>query len=141
MLNGYYRSANYETTFKHGTGYYKDFYPDDALQVEGALIEGKKDGQWKYYEYNNGNNTKIYIENYEKGKLISKNTFYSNDLMEKAIAWEHLPKRKRKYIENLYTGIFVGQNTFDGSKMVAEIIERELLLKRKRRKEYNPFMR
>lgn len=106
----------YTTTFTNGTGYYKDYYPtyDDKkmVRLEGALLNGVKDGVWIYYiRSDNGADDlillrEIYLEYYDKGKLynyiILKPDSEVEDKIKKTIEWERQPKKVRKGKENPY---------------------------------------
>lgn len=53
-LDGYYSVADYDTKFKNGLGYWKDFYYQKdtekyTLKEEGKVKNNFKFGEWKYY--------------------------------------------------------------------------------------------
>lgn len=51
-IDGKFKTYNYETTFKKGSGYWKDFYNEGAIKEEGFVQNNYKVGQWKYYNKN-----------------------------------------------------------------------------------------
>lgn len=55
-------SALYQTTFKKGTGYWKDYYyKESKLREEGNVKKNFKEGLWKYYSLSGAiDSTKIY---------------------------------------------------------------------------------
>lgn len=70
----------YKTEFRNGTGY----YVDGDLMSEGPLLNGKKNGTWKYYKRHNGSKelceTGDYINDKKHGlwKLLTYPNKYEN---------------------------------------------------------------
>ncbi|MFD2562897.1 hypothetical protein [Aquimarina rubra] len=58
-------SILYQTTFKKGNGYWKDYYyKESKLRGEGKVKNNYKEGEWKYYNvYGNEDSTKTYTLN------------------------------------------------------------------------------
>lgn len=50
----------YSSVFTNGTGYYKDFYPDGTLWIEGHIKNGYRQGEWKNYETQDGESTHLH---------------------------------------------------------------------------------
>jgi len=71
ILDGRYiilkKDTLYSTTFINGTGYYKDYYPDGTLWIEGQVVNGYRQGEWKNYETKNGKHIRVLIQNYNNG--------------------------------------------------------------------------
>lgn len=122
LLHGTYRVMKrpdrplYVTTFTNGTGYYKDYYPTydekELVRVEGALVNGVRDGVWlNYIRSDNGDDFRIflkevYLEYFDNGKLLYEILLKSDsevkDILKKAVEWERRPKKARKGKENPY---------------------------------------
>jgi antitoxin component YwqK of YwqJK toxin-antitoxin module len=76
FLNGNYIVYNdkkevlYKTKFIHGSGYYKDYcYKLSKIKEEGNIINGYKEGEWKFYFLDKNDNS-FKVENFIKGELI-----------------------------------------------------------------------
>ncbi|MGG6231483.1 toxin-antitoxin system YwqK family antitoxin [Tenacibaculum sp. SDUM215027] len=76
LLDGNYiiytqnKKTKYKTTFRSGTGYYKNYcFRTEKLKEEGQYLKGKKNGYWIFYD-EKGNET--HREYYKKGVLINQ---------------------------------------------------------------------
>lgn len=71
-LNGYFSVNDYNTTFRDGSGYWKDFYSTNknkySLKEEGEVKNNFKFGEWKYYT--------------KKGKIHSVKTYTLKDSVD-----------------------------------------------------------
>ena len=58
-----------------GTGYFKGYTPekDSVLYEEGFQVEGKREGKWITYNYDNGKTIYNYKNNYEEGEARTYN--------------------------------------------------------------------
>ena len=68
--DGLYYIQNTDTLY---SGYWKKYYPNGEVEVEGNFKEGKKDGYWFYY-YDDGSKQREL--DYKDGKRFGKSLFY-----------------------------------------------------------------
>ncbi len=70
-INDYNGKLLYETNFKNGTGMYKQ-YEYDRLVLEGKMIDGSREGEWKLYKESSDKNKNEIdeIKIYRNDKLI-----------------------------------------------------------------------
>ncbi|MDH6309481.1 hypothetical protein M2451_003837 [Dysgonomonas sp. PFB1-18] len=107
LYNGKIVDILYMTTFKMGTGYYKDFYPDGSLRIEGKLVDGYREGEWREYDRENGKLNKIIVTEYEKALFKRDREYYypssyTDEEIRKAVEWERQPANLKKEKENPY---------------------------------------
>jgi antitoxin component YwqK of YwqJK toxin-antitoxin module len=78
--------------------YYKEFYENGKIKIEGAIKNDKREGIWTYF-YENGNIWSVgnyvdgkaqgkFTQYYENGKLWAY-TFYKDDIKEKDIFFDN----------------------------------------------------
>lgn len=48
-LSNYSSIFRYRETFDHGTGDYLDVFPNGETMIEGRLVNGRQDGEWRFY--------------------------------------------------------------------------------------------
>lgn len=80
-------------------------YPSGKVNVRGSVVDGKNEGDWKYYDYY-GNLTKV--EKYKKGDIVDTMVeYHSNGKVSKATQINN----------NSYSGLYLEYNIF-GDLMV-----------------------
>ena len=87
--------AIYKAGIKHGesaTFYDSNCFPEKAMASRGYYDNGKKDGEWKYYN-DKGNEDANLIRkfNFDKGRMVGKHYLYENGRMTKSFDYTSEP--------------------------------------------------
>jgi len=61
---------------KGGSGYFIEYHPNGALQVKGKILNGLREGEWKWYR---DSGKPLYTENFANGKHEGPYVFYLDD--------------------------------------------------------------
>lgn len=81
LLDGNYIIYNdtdtlYHTTFTNGTGYYKEYFPNGAVWMEGYVKNGFPESTWLFFVYDRERKRDTTIlEEYKNGKIIFQKVF------------------------------------------------------------------
>lgn len=108
-----YKGADtiYHTTFHEGTGHYKDFYAGGTVMMEGDIVNGRRNGIWVYYFYDEDKKQyeNVVLELYDRHKPYpvlrpedrKQRSFLEAGVVQEALRWEkETPKRIKRRKRN-----------------------------------------
>lgn len=111
--------AIYKAGIKHGesmTFYDSNCFPEKAMASRGYYDNGKKDGEWKYFD-DKGNEDANLIKklNFDKGRMVGRHYFYENGRISKSFDYtaepgdEGLPEfnEEGKLIKKVYPNYYL----------------------------------